>query len=407
MNRVVVTGMAGLCPLGQDWSSVREALLAGRSAIRRFDEWAAVKGLKTQLGAEVPDFSRPSHYSRKRVRSMGRVSLLATRATELALEQAGLGDAEVSQPSVGLAYGSTSGSPPALGKFATQLFDQTMDGLTGAEFLQSMSHTTAINLAQFFGMQGRIIPTCSACTSGSQAIGYAYECVKAGLQDVMISGGAEELHLAGAAVFDIMLATSTRNDEPHLTPRPFDRDRDGLVVGEGAATLVLESLDHARKRGATILAEVAGFSSNCDGLHVVNPSAEGMQTVMEAALASAELTPDAIDYVNAHATSTEVGDIAESKATRQCFNRAVPISSLKSYMGHTLGACGAIEAWISIHQLHEGWLAPTINLDNVDERCAELDYLTEVRETELSHIMSNNFAFGGINTSLILKRYQD
>lgn len=407
MNRVVVTGMAGLCPLGQDWPAVREALLAGRSAIRRYDDWARVQDLKTHLGAEVPDFARPSHYSRKRVRSMGRVSLLATRATELALEQAGLQDADVSRPGVGLAYGSTSGSPPALGKFATQLFKNTVEGLTGAEFLQSMSHTTAINLAQFFGIQGRIIPTCSACTSGSQAIGYAYECVKAGFQDVMISGGAEELHFAGAAVFDIMLATSTRNDEPHLTPRPFDRDRDGLVVGEGAGTLILESLDHARGRDATILAEVAGFSSNCDGLHVVNPSAEGMQSVMEAALASAELAPDAIDYVNAHATSTEVGDIAESQATRECFGRAVPISSLKSYMGHTLGACGALEAWISIHQMHEGWLAPTINLDAVDERCAELDYLTKVRETKLSHIMSNNFAFGGINTSLIIKQYRD
>jgi 3-oxoacyl-[acyl-carrier-protein] synthase II len=221
----------------------------------------------------------------------------------------------------------------------------------------------------------------------------------------MLAGGAEELHLAAAVVFDLLLTTSTLNDQPDRTPRPFDSARDGLVVAEGAATLVLESLDHASERGATILAEIVGFATNCEGSHVVSPSQNGMGAVMRLSLQDARLSPDSIDYVNAHATATELGDIAESHATAECFKRPVPISSLKSYMGHTLGACGAIEAWICIGLLREGWLPPTIHLEQVDPRCARLDYLTSVRETSLDYIMSNNFAFGGVNTSLIFKRW--
>ncbi len=225
------------------------------------------------------------------------------------------------------------------------------------------------------------------------------------MQDVMIAGGADELHLASAAVFDILYATSTRNDHPEQAPRPFDADRDGLVAGEGAATLILESLEHAQQRGAPILAEIAGFATNCDGSHMVNPSSEGMQEVMRLSLQDARLSPDAIDYVNAHATATEVGDMTESNATWACFQRAIPISSFKSYMGHTFGACGALEAWMCINMMQEGWLAPTINLDRVDPQCAPLDYLTDVRSAQVTHIMSNNFAFGGVNTSIILKRW--
>lgn len=406
-RRVVVTGLAALCPLGQDWPSIRAALIAKRSAIQRREAWAEVKGLRTHLAAEVPGFSRPAHYTRKQTRSMGRVSMLAARATELALGVAGWSRSDPGYEHTGLAYGSTSGSPPALEQFVQRLIQSSVEGLSGTEFIQAMSHTCVLNLAQFFGLRGRIISSCSACTSGSQAIGSAYEAIKFGCQEIMVAGGGEELHCADAAVFDLLMSTSTRNDEPDKTPRPFDADRDGLVVGEGAATLVLESLDHARKRGANILAELAGYASNCDGRHVVHPSAEGMHEVMVLALKDADLNPEAIDYVNAHATATQVGDLAESVATRNCFGRAIPISSLKGSMGHTLGACGAIDACISVHQLNEGWLAPTVNLDRVDPQCAPLDYLTEVREGDYGCFMSNNYAFGGINTSLIIKRWQD
>ena len=408
-RRVVVTGMAGLCPLGMNWETVKAKLLAKTSGVSVQPDWEGVDGLRTRLAAAVPGFERPLHYPRKKIRTMGRVALMATRATELALEAADFQEtAALTDGRTGISYGSTSGSPPAIQNFAQQLtLHRTLSGITGAQFIQYMSHTCAANLGQFFEVKGRIVPTCSACTAGSQGIGYAYEAIKYGRQEVMIAGGADELHIASAAVFDIIYATSTRNDHPEQTPRPFDADRDGLVAGEGAATLILESLEHAQGRGAPILAEIAGFATNCDGAHMVNPSAQGMQKVMTMALADANLSPDAIDYVNAHATATEVGDIAESQATAACFKRRIPISSLKSYMGHTFGACGAIEAWLCIEMMHDGWLAPTLNLDRVDPRCAPLDYLTDIRACQPTYIMSNNFAFGGVNTSLIFKRWED
>lgn len=409
-GRVVVTGMAGLCALGQDWDSVRAKLRSGTSGVSVVPEWEGYDGLKTRLGAPVGDFSIPAHYPRKKTRSMGRVALLATRATELALTDAGLLDTDlVTDGSMGIAYGSTSGSPPAMEVYARAVTgNRSIKGIAATDYIQLMSHTCAANLAQFFGIKGRIVPTCSACTSGSQGIGYGYEAIRFGRQTTMVTGGAEELHVIDAAVFDIMFATSTRNDQPERSPRPFDADRDGLVVGEGASTLILEDLDHALRRGARIYAEVIGFGTNCDGRHVTSPDAEGMRRVMELALDDARLAPGEIGYVNAHGTATELGDIAESLATQHVFGRPVPISSLKSYFGHALGACGALEAWITIQMMREGWFAPTLNLDRVDPRCGVLDYLrVEPREMRVNCVMSNNFAFGGVNTSLIFRRWED
>ena len=221
----------------------------------------------------------------------------------------------------------------------------------------------------------------------------------------MIAGGAEELCVTEVAVFDTLFATSVRNDAPETTPRPFDAERDGLVLGEGAGTLILEDWEHARARGATIYAEVAGFGTNSDGSHITQPKAETMQIAMELALADAGLSPSAIGYVNAHGTGTQQGDVAEAQATWNVFGAKVPVSSLKSYMGHTLGACGALEAWMSIEMMRTGWFAPTVNLTRVDPLCAELDYIVDAgRELQCEYIMSNNFAFGGINTSLIFRR---
>jgi len=407
-RRVVVTGMAGLSPLGGDWPTIRAGLLAKRSGVRVMPEWDGYEGLDTRLGAPVPDFAVPGHYPRKKVRSMGRVALMATRATELALADAGLtGSTLVTDGTTGIAYGSTSGSPPAMEIYAATFYTKrSLKGIAGTDYLQFMSHTCAANLAQFFGITGRVMPTCSACTAGSQGIGYAYEAIVGGRQNLMVAGGAEELHAVNAAVFDIMFATSTRNTEPERTPRPFDRARDGLVVGEGAGTLVLEELEHARARGARIYAEVAGFGTNGDGTHITNPDVRGMQTVMELALRDAGLAPADVGYVNAHGTATEAGDIAESVATFRVFGDRAPISSLKSYLGHTLGAGGALEAWLSIMMLREDWFAPTLNLEDPDPRCAPLDYVRgEPRALRVEHVMSNNFAFGGVNTSLIFTRW--
>jgi 3-oxoacyl-[acyl-carrier-protein] synthase II len=405
-RRVVVTGMGGLSPLGNDWNTIRSALQTGRSGVRRIDAWNEIEDLRTRLGAPVPDFDTPSHYPRKKVRSMGRVSLLATRAAELALEDAGLHQSpEVANGRTGIAFGSSAGSPPAIGIYARQLFvGKTIRGIGANDFLQFMSHTTAANLANFFGVTGRIIPTSSACTSGSQGIGFGYEAIRFGRQEIMLAGGAEELAAMDAAVFDVLFATSTRNGEPSATPRPFDSQRDGTVVGEGAGCLILEEREHAKQRGAHIYAELLGFGTNCDGQHLTNPDAAGMEQVMRLGLDDAGIDAGDVGYVNAHGTSTEAGDIAESHATAAVFGTHTPTSSLKGHLGHTLGACGALEAWITIAMIREGWAAPTLNLDHIDERCAPLDFIRDKpRDIDTDIVVSNNFAFGGVNTSLVFR----
>jgi 3-oxoacyl-[acyl-carrier-protein] synthase II len=407
-RRVVVTGMAGLSPIGLEWKAVRDALRSGRSGVRRIDDWDEVEGLRTRLGAPVVDFELPADYPRKKIRAMGRVSLLSTRATELALCDAGLlGDPVISSGRTGVSHGSSSGSPTAIGVFSRQLFErETIRGIGANDYLQFMSHTTAANIANFFGVRGRIIPTSSACTSGSQGIGYGYESIRYGQQDVMLTGGAEELARIDAAIFDVLFAASTRNEQPDQTPRPFDVARDGTVVGEGAGCLVLEEFERARARGAHIHAEILGYATNCDGRHMTNPDPEGMEQVMRQGLADAGIGAGAVDYVNAHGTGTEAGDIAESQATFAVFGRETPVSGLKGHLGHTLGACGALEAWIAIGMINEGWVAPTLNLSEVDERCAPLDYVRGApRDLDVEIAMSNNFAFGGINTSLVFKRW--
>jgi 3-oxoacyl-[acyl-carrier-protein] synthase II len=341
------------------------------------------------------------------MRGMGRVSQLAVRAAELALEKAGLlGDAVLKSGNVGVACGSCVGSTPDIKDFAQMLMQGTSDGLNANSYVRMMPHTAAANLGIFFGLKGRIIPTSSACTSGSQAIGYAYEAIKNGKQNVMIAAGAEELCPSEAIAFDLLYATSRRNDQPSMTPRPYDRDRDGLVVGEGSGVLILEELEHARARGATIHAEVKGFATNSDGVHATRPEEDTMRVVMEQALRDAGVAPQAIGYVNGHGTATEHGDIAESRATAAVFGSRIPLSTQKSYLGHTLGACGALESWFSIEMMNGGWFAPTINLENLDSRCGEVDYiLGEGRELDVAHVVSNNFAFGGVNTSLVFSRW--
>lgn len=406
-RRVVVTGMAGISPIGNDWLSIRDRLGSRRNAVTRMTEWSTYDGLNTQLGAPASAFALSERYTSKAMRSMGRVALMATRASELALIDAGLAtDPLIKSGQVGIAYGSSAGTPKAICDFGRMIDEKSTRGINATTYIKMMGHTAPVNIGVFLGITGRIITTSSACTSGSQGIGYAYESIRAGHQVAMIAGGAEELCVTEVAVFDTLFATSVCNDAPEGTPRPFDSERDGLVLGEGAGSLILEDRDHARARGATIYAEIVGFGTNSDGFHVTQPNAKTMQIAMELALADARLPPSAIGYINAHGTGTQQGDTAESHATSNLFGSAVPISSLKSYMGHTLGACGALEAWITIEMMRAGWFAPTINLKQVDPLCAELDYITGAgRELECEYVMSNNFAFGGINTSLIFQRH--
>ena len=403
MRRVVVTGMAAISPIGSDWKTISRNLNACNTGIKYMPDWECYNEMITRLGAPVNNFKKPKHFSRKQVRSMGRVALMATVATETALKDSQLlNDPIISDGRMGVGYGSSTGSTEAVKDFGNMLLDHSSFHLNANTYLKMMSHTAAVNIGVFFGLKGRIIPTSSACTSGSQGIGFSYEAIKYGHQDLMVAGGAEELCPTEAAVFDTMFATSTRNHEPNLTPRPFDKDRDGLVIGEGAATLILEERNHALKRGATIYAEIVGYGCNSDGSHVTRPQADTMYRAMEIALHQSGLEPQSIGYVSAHGTATDQGDVAESHATNRLLGSNIPISALKSFTGHTLGACGALEAVVAINMMNESWFHGTANLGNVDPNCAELDYLDSTgRKIKTDCIMSNNFAFGGINTSLI------
>lgn len=406
MRRVVVTGMGGITSLGGSWPEIRAALRQGRTGIRYITEWDRLEDLNTRLGAPVDWFDDVGLYPRKKSRSMGRVAVLAVRAAEMALAQAGLiGDPVLNSVRVGVACGSSYGSTPPTIDFVHFAETGKAGSLSATSYIRMMSHTTPVNIAVYFGLCGRVITTSSACTSGSQGIGYAAEAIRYNHADIMVAGGAEEFCPTMAIVFDTLFATSTRNEDPARASRPFDRDRDGIVIGEGAAILVLEEYERAKARGASILAEIVGFATNSDGAHVTEPVADVQAVIMREALANAGLAPEAIGFVSGHAPATDVGDITESRATHEVFGPKMLIHSLKGHFGHTLGACGAIEAWLTIEMMRGGWFAPTANLKNLDERCAELDYITgDGRTVDVECFMSNNFAFGGINTSLVLKR---
>jgi 3-oxoacyl-[acyl-carrier-protein] synthase II len=406
-KRVVITGGGVISALGCDWGGILEKLKEGKNCVRRMDEWDRYEKMNTRLAAPV-DFVMPD-YPRKKIRGMGRVSQFALASADKALTLAGIGagDPELSGGRCGIAYGSSTGSVNALLDFYNMLISNDMKNMSATTYIRSMPQTCAVNISVFYGLTGRLITTNTACTSGSMSIGYAYEVIQNGLQDIMIAGGAEELTAADAAVFDTLFATSTKNDAPESTPSAYDKNRDGLVIGEGAGTLILEEHEHALRRGAKIYAEIAGFGTNTDGTHITQPNRVTMSGALTLALKDAGLDPDRIDYVNTHGTATAAGDIAESWATHDVFRHAVPVGTIKNYIGHTLGACGAIEAWFSVNMMNEGWFAPNINLLEPDPRCAPLDYITGGgREITAEYIMSNNFAFGGINTSLIFKKYR-
>lgn len=399
--------MSGITAIGSDWDTVEHSLRNNVSGIKRMDDWDRYEELNTRLAGPVTDFTLPPHYTRKKTRTMGRVALLSVRASELALEDAGLkDDPEITNGSMGVAYGSCTGSPDAVQEFGSLMITGKLGRFNATTYLRMMSHTAAVNIGLSFSLKGRIIPTSSACTSGSQGIGYAYEAIKYGMQTMMVAGGAEELCVSESAVFDTLFATSLKNDAPTTSPAPFDRDRDGLVIGEGACTLILEEYEHAKARGARIYAEIIGYGTNSDGHHATHPNQETMGGAMDLAFADAGgLSPDAIGFVSCHGTATEQGDIAESNMTRRYFGRAIPAASWKGHLGHTLGACGAIESWWLIEMMNRGWFAPTLNLHNLDPRCGELDYVTEtVRPLQTEYVVNNNFAFGGINTSMIFRR---
>ena len=408
MKRVVITGVGGITAFGRDWTSIQTGFVQGKNAVVHMDWQDRFPELEAQLGAPVADYQAPEHWTRKQLRSMGRGTQMAVDAAEQALADAGLlGDERIRDGRMGVAAGSSVGSTKDVGVMGDLLLHGNSRQFNANTYVRMMPHTVAANIGIFFGLTGRVIPTSSACSSGSQGIGYAYEAIKYGMIEMMLAGGSEEFCPSEVYVFDSLYAASRRNDAPELTPRPYDTERDGLVIGEGAGILVLEELEHARSRGAKIYAEIVGYGANSDGTHITQPQQETMQRCMELALRDAGIRPEQVGYVNGHGTATEKGDIAETQATAAVFGR-VPLSSQKSYFGHTLGACGALESWFSIEMMNSSWFAPTLNLDNIDSLCGDVDYIRgQGREIHTDYVVNNNFAFGGVNTSLVFKRWQE
>jgi 3-oxoacyl-[acyl-carrier-protein] synthase II len=404
-RRVVIVGVGIRSPIGNTPEEFVKSLKERRSGIRMMPEWQDITRLRTRVAGLCHIDGEEEIIPRTYRRSMGRVAMLAALSAMDAVKASGLSEEEIASQNCGVSYGSTEGSIRSQMEYIGNLIqNRSLEGIPASWYLKCMSHTCAGNLSILFHTRGPFIASCPACVSGSQGIGFGYEAIRAGKADIMITGGADEVDILSAAVFDLMMATSSNyNDRPSETPRPFDEKRDGLVVAEGAATLVLEEYERARKRGAPILGEIEGFWTNGSGVHLTNSDARSMEECILAALKEAGRRPAEIQHVNAHATGTTHGDEVEATVTNKIFGRDVPTTSLKGYMGHTMGACGAIEAIATLLMMREGFIASTLNLENPDPALPPLNHVMGESWNKRFRLgASNNFAFGGVNTSLVL-----
>lgn len=402
--RVFVTGMGALSSLGNDVETMFSALKLGRSGVRSFPEWRQYKGLNCYLGAPVADYDIMK-IPRTVRRSMSRMSEMAALATLQALGQADLKPGpSLNSPRVLLIMGSTTGSPNTLETYFRKLFEKNgPEGQLSTSFFKVMNHSVAANVAAAIDFNGALLSPSSACATSTQSMILGWELIKAGLYDIVIAGGADELHYMTAAIFDIVQAASRGyNDDPNSAPRPFDERRDGLVVSEGSGILVLESEKSMSNRKARPLAEILGGAYLCDGTHMSQSSASTMMSVMHESLRRSGLTADQVDYVNAHATATIHGDIEEAKAIGGVFGEKIATSSLKGHLGHSLAACGALEAIASIKMIHENVLIPTRNLTHISDECKGVRHIQELTSQTVNTVLSNNFAFGGMNTCLLV-----
>ncbi len=407
LKRVVITGLGVVSPFGNGVAELIKGIEEQRSAVQRMAGWETYIGLRSLVGAPV-DLRDEKRIPRQKRRSMGRMSIFAAQAADEALLDAGIALDKEDPWRVGCIIGSTMGSAKSINDaFETMLPDKDLSRLNSTMFFQCMSHTAAVNVAQYLGLNGSIMAPAAACASALHALGTGYDLIRLGRQDVLLCGGAEELHPTVTGSFDILFATSTKyNDCPEKTPRPFDRARDGLVCGEGSGILILEEYERAVRRKAKIYAEVAGFSTTANGLHVSQSNRESMVACMRQAMSDAGVRQGDVDYINAHATATIQGDQEEAEAIADIFGAAVPVSSLKGYIGHTLGASGAVELAASLKMMEQGVLYPTRNLDDVSPECAGIDHVREFRRKEIKTVLKNGFAFGGINAALVCRRIE-
>jgi 3-oxoacyl-[acyl-carrier-protein] synthase II len=407
-RRVVITACSSITPIGRTKAEILHSLINGISGVKSLREDGLLTSYIHSKVFGTVDYPIEYDFKRQYRKTMGPVAYYACQVAKEVIENSGLEQDFITSGRLGVAFGSTHGSPTVQRDIYRTFF-----GASGSEFstigavdyLKSMVHTTAVNITKMFGITGRVISSSTACTTSSQSIGYGYEAIKYGMQDAMLCGGADEYDTTTVAVFDNLLACSTAyNDSPHLTPRPFDTKRDGLVVGEGAGAVMLEEYEFARKRGAPILAEVLGFACNNNGGDLILPNLNGIRETIRIGLKDAKINADEVDFISAHATGTKMGDVIEAHAIYDVYGNNPAVAGLKSYMGHTMGSCGAIETIIAIYLMDEDFIAPTLNLESVDERCAMINHVVKLREQRVRTATVQNFAFGGVNTSLIIRK---
>ena len=411
-NRVVVTGMGILCPLGLDLATTWEGLINGKSGIdyiTLFDP----EPCETKFAGEVRGFEPTDYVSRKEARHMDRFAQLAVAASFQAVKHAGIQINATNQDNIGVIVGSGIGGLTTLFEQTKIMLDQGPSRVS--PFLAPMMITdmAGAQISITLGVKGPNVCTTSACSSGSDAIGVAYELIKRGDTQIAITGGSEAIiNPIGIAAFNALKAISTRNNEPQQASRPFDAERDGFVISEGAGILVLEDLVYAQKRGANIMAEIIAYGSSADAFHVTQPSedGEGAARAIQVALDKAGLDTTEIDYINAHGTSTPLNDKVETQAIKTVFGSSayrIPISSTKSMLGHLIGAAGAVEAAICTMVIRNGVIPPTINLTHPDPDC-DLDYVPNIaRPAKVTTALSSSFGFGGHNSVLVFRRYSE
>ncbi len=407
MRRVVITGMGAVSPYGKGVDLFIDSLIAGKSAITSLSELAEIEGLRSWVAGLVNDID-PKEIPRKYRRSMSKMSIYATLACREALNQAGLTAEQCASGQMGVAIGSTTGSTQATQEFFDSfLSTRGLEQVKSTVFFKIMNHSCAANVSQILGITGRTLSPSAACSTSCQAVGYGYEMIAFGKQDFMLCGGADEYHPLATGAFDILNAASIKfNDQPSRTPRPFDYERDGVVCSEGSGILLLESLDSAQKRGVNILCEIIGFATVSDPSNIANPDTASITRCMQLALKDANLEPSEIDYINAHATGTIQGDIAESEAIAEIFGSKTPVSSLKGHLGHSMAASGALELAALVEMINRGFLIPSLNLENIDDACSNIRHVRELETASIKAAIKNNFALGGINSSLVIRRYK-
>jgi 3-oxoacyl-[acyl-carrier-protein] synthase II len=413
MERVVITGLGLVTPNGVGTEATWQSLIAGTSGVAPITLFEATQDFPTRFAAEVKGFDPTQWVEKKKLKEMARFIPFSIAATRMALDHSGLELDDEARSHVGVFIGVGLGGLENLER-VTLVLDRKGPSKVSPYFIPSLiGNMAAGQVSILFGFRGPSLAHTSACSSSGHAIGEAYHWIREGRAQVMVAGGAEAtISPIGIAGFCAMFALSRRNSEPERASRPWDIGRDGFVCGEGAGTLILESLSHAKRRGARILAELIGYSATSDAYHITKPAPDGAGAVaaMRLALEDARLAPDNIDYVNAHGTSTPAGDLEEAKAIASVFgahalDRSLWVSSTKSMMGHLLGAAGAVEAGVCIKAIETGIVPPTINLENQDPE-APLDFVPNLaRERRIRHAMTNSFGFGGTNATLVLRAF--